>query len=280
MSQFQINYYIFRNLGSCTGSIITKNIILTAAHCAEHLEKANPLLSYSEVTIGHSNYSSEFAIKIGVKSILKHPNYIYVEEKTNSTNFEEYDRYDKEATFTYDNDIALWKLSKDLEFNDKVQPIALPSANHSDTFLTETQLLFAGWGRAENNINETIIKESERLFEIWNKNKTDAFKIGDYIQHRYDNAIGPENMKMTAMKYHKMKSCVNTKQKLNDERISLLVCAAAYKLDGKFFFTFTKGALPLHLSTVYFSHLSYIQDQLRKCIQISKPVIVISSCCR
>ena len=42
----------------------------------------------------------------------------------------------------------------------------------------------------------------------------------------------------------------------------------------------TKGALPLHLSTVYFSHLSYIQDQLRKCIHISKPLIVISSCCR
>ena len=41
-----------------------------------------------------------------------------------------------------------------------------------------------------------------------------------------------------------------------------------------------KGPLPLHLSTVYFSHLSYIQDQLRKCIHISKPLIVISSCCR
>ena len=41
-----------------------------------------------------------------------------------------------------------------------------------------------------------------------------------------------------------------------------------------------KGPLPLHLSTVYFSHLSYIQDQLRKCIHISKPLIVISSYCR
>ena len=240
MSQFQINYYIFRNLGSCTGSIITKNIILTAAHCAEHLEKANPLLSYSEVTIGHSNYSSEFAIKIGVKSILKHPNYIYVEEKTNFTNFEEYDKYGKEANFTYDNDIALWKLSKDLEFNDKVQPIALPSAIHSDIFLTETELLFAGWGKAENNINETIIKESDRLFENWNKDRTNDFKLFDYIHYRYNNAIiQPENMKMTAMKYRKMKSCINTEQKLNDGRISLLVCAAAQiPTHGKLFFSF------------------------------------------
>ena len=41
-----------------------------------------------------------------------------------------------------------------------------------------------------------------------------------------------------------------------------------------------KGALPLHLSTVYFSYLSHIEDQIRKCIHITKPLIVISSCCR
>ena len=244
VSQLLLNYYIFRNLSSCTGSIITKNVILTAAHCAKHLEKANPLLSYSEVTIGHSNYSSEFAIKIGVKSILIHPNYTYVEEKrlqekTNFTTFEEYEKHHKEANYTHDNDIALWKLSKDLEFNDKVQPIALPSANHSDTFLTETELLFAGWGKAENNVNETIIKESKRLFENWNKDRTNDFKLFDYIHYRYDNAIiQPENMKMTAMKYHKMKSCINTEQKLNDERISLMVCANAPNTHGKSFFSF------------------------------------------
>ena len=45
-------------------------------------------------------------------------------------------------------------------------------------------------------------------------------------------------------------------------------------------FIIDKGTLPFHLSTVYFSHLSYIRDQLRKCIHISKPLIVISSCCR
>ena len=38
-----------------------------------------------------------------------------------------------------------------------------------------------------------------------------------------------------------------------------------------------KGALPLRLSTVCFSHLPYIQDQLRKRIHISKP---LSSCCQ
>ena len=41
----------------------------------------------------------------------------------------------------------------------------------------------------------------------------------------------------------------------------------------------TKGSLSLHLSTVYFSHLSYVPDKLRKCIHISKPPTVIRSCC-
>ena len=40
-----------------------------------------------------------------------------------------------------------------------------------------------------------------------------------------------------------------------------------------------KGALSLHLSTVYFSHLSHILDHLRKCIHISKPLTVIRSYC-
>ena len=41
-----------------------------------------------------------------------------------------------------------------------------------------------------------------------------------------------------------------------------------------------KGALSLHLSTVYFSHHFYIPDQLKKCIHISKPLTVIRSCCQ
>ena len=45
------------------------------------------------------------------------------------------------------------------------------------------------------------------------------------------------------------------------------------------FCNFGKGALPLQLSTVYFSHISYIQDQIRKCIHILKLLIVISKGC-
>ena len=59
-----------------------------------------------------------------------------------------------------------------------------------------------------------------------------------------------------------------------------LDCPDLLKVPNNFLSSLVKGALPLHLSTVYFSHLSYIRDQLRKCIHISKPLIVISSCCR
>ena len=56
-----------------------------------------------------------------------HPNFILQEGTRNN--------------FTVDNDISLLKLSKDLEFNDMIQPIALPSENHTDFQLHMVKLV-------------------------------------------------------------------------------------------------------------------------------------------
>ena len=58
-------------------------------------------------------------MKIGAKGFQVHPHY-------------------KEGTwdtFNGDNDIAMVRLSKDLDFNSYIQPIALPSENHTDSQL-------------------------------------------------------------------------------------------------------------------------------------------------
>lgn len=57
---------------------------------------------------------------MSVKSILLHPN--------------------------WDNDLALLKLSNDLEFNDAIQPISLPSLNYTKYDLLFEELIFAGYG--------------------------------------------------------------------------------------------------------------------------------------
>ena len=98
----------------CGGSIISKNVIMTAAHC---VDGPKSIISYIEVGIGHSDISSEKIKKFGVKSVLVHPDW-------NRGKFED-----------GRNDIALLKLSRDITFDDKIQPIALPDENTPDDII-------------------------------------------------------------------------------------------------------------------------------------------------
>ena len=54
----------------CGGSIISKNVIMTAAHCVNR-DKENK----TSVLVGNSNLLSHQIRRIKVKSILIHPNY-------------------------------------------------------------------------------------------------------------------------------------------------------------------------------------------------------------
>ena len=56
----------------CGGSIISKNVIMTAAHC---VDGPKSIISYIEVRVGHCNISSEKIKKFSVKSVLVHPDW-------------------------------------------------------------------------------------------------------------------------------------------------------------------------------------------------------------
>ena len=89
--------------GKCGGSIITKNLVMTAAHCLFNSKRE--LVKEISILIGHSDISSSLIKKQRVESILIHP---------------------QNGNKKYYNDVALLRLSKDLEFDNSVQPIALP----------------------------------------------------------------------------------------------------------------------------------------------------------
>ena len=91
--------------GKCGGSIITKNLVMTAAHCVFN-SKTQDLKQEISILMGHSNISSALIKKESVGSVLVHP---------------------QNDNKQYYNDVALLRLTKDLEFDNSVQPIALPN---------------------------------------------------------------------------------------------------------------------------------------------------------
>ena len=135
----------------CGGSIISKNLIVTAAHCVENATKII-------VILGNSNSSSELALIASVKTILNHPAYDSSSFQVNGLS-NTIDLYD----------ISLLRLSADLNFNEAIQPISLPKADlvgnvrqtlkpeyrfekklliNVSFHMTDSKFWVAGWGRS------------------------------------------------------------------------------------------------------------------------------------
>ena len=134
--------------GKCGGTIISKNLVITAAHCVSDIEE-----NYNDelfIYMGNSDLTSSFIRKVKVKSILIHPQYI--------------------DTIHY-NDIALLRLSKDIKFSYFVEPIALPNEGILDDY--DGLMIAAGWGFSldlTNEINffknQSILVEEKQEFII------------------------------------------------------------------------------------------------------------------
>ena len=85
----------------CGGSLISHNVVLTAAHCIKTFETDDTELK--RVKLGHANLMSEDLIEVGIESIQIHP-----------------------AWNGRIGDIALIMLTEYLEFNSNVHAISLP----------------------------------------------------------------------------------------------------------------------------------------------------------
>lgn len=121
------------NLHFCGGAIISKNYIITAAHCFSHLNNPSDLLA----AFG-SNYLDAPRVVYSVAAFIQHPGY-------------------RNAI----NDIGLIRLLEDIEFNQNIQPIALPT---TDRNYDGYSFLVTGWGRlwgggpSPNNLQEIVVK--------------------------------------------------------------------------------------------------------------------------
>ena len=155
---------VLDNQIKCGGTIIAKNLVITAAHCVIHIDK-----NYNDelfIYMGHSDLKSSIIKQEKVKSILIHPQY--------------------NDNFFYPNDIALLRLSKDIEFNNFVQPIALPTEGITDDY--NGLMIAAGWGKALD------LKEEIDFFKSGSVSWQEK---DDTIQWRARNTKNLMKLKMT-----------------------------------------------------------------------------------
>lgn len=101
----------------CGGSIISKRWIITAAHCSFLPAQIVPIAVVGAVKL------REGGTPYNISKIIPHP--LYQNQKS------------------LKHDIALWRTSEDIVFEQNVQPVALPTA---DTF-GDVPLIVSGWGR-------------------------------------------------------------------------------------------------------------------------------------
>ncbi|XP_047520904.1 chymotrypsin-1-like isoform X1 [Pieris napi] len=123
----------FKNLHFCSGAIINERWILTAAHCRVGYD-----FRYVTVVVG-TNLLSSGGDSYPVESFVDHEGF---------------------DTKTFFDDIALLKVSKDIQFNDKVQPIQMATSNTP----VGTQCLHTGWGFTDRQ--RTITPDKLQMLKV------------------------------------------------------------------------------------------------------------------
>jgi len=117
----------------CGGSIVSDNVIMTAAHCDVVTKSGHSL---AKVRVGHADLSQS-TTDVKIESINLHPG------------------FGKTSVGSLINDIALLKLAEPLHFSNGIRPICLPRKNYTDAELGF--LTVAGWGRTENGTSSDVL---------------------------------------------------------------------------------------------------------------------------
>lgn len=101
----------------CGGAIISKNCILTSALCTEWITEKKLSIHYGSIYLDRGS-------EVDVKEVIPHPDY---NSKLKS------------------NDIAKVVPTSDIIFSDKVQPVNLPTSDHSSQGGIQANI--SGWGQ-------------------------------------------------------------------------------------------------------------------------------------
>jgi secreted trypsin-like serine protease len=146
------------SLSSCTGSILNSRTILTAAHCVCEKQPR-------EVEVGMVKQDTEnpYKQRVAVKEVFIHPN------------------YKSRCPKSSPSDMAILKLSQDIQFNDYVKPISV-NCDQSELPLY-ADIVNMGYGVDEDDNIGTLKYAFNKLMQcrlmLCSETKTNAIYYGD-----------------------------------------------------------------------------------------------------
>ncbi|XP_067234851.1 chymotrypsinogen A-like [Chanodichthys erythropterus] len=120
---WQVSIHVIGFGHNCGGTLITKDWVLSAAHCFQNFGVSNTLMYFGRLNQSSSNPKETSRT---ASRIIRHPNY-------NGS--------------TFDSDIALIQLNSSVNFSDYIKPVCLAAAG--SVFNAGTESWVTGWGRLQ-----------------------------------------------------------------------------------------------------------------------------------
>lgn len=127
----QVGVWVYLDYSSnpafCGGSILTKNVVVTAAHCAQPGQRFRLVFGAHEI----HNETGPVVVRHSVKKLV-------------------HERYRDDGV--YSNDIALLYFDEPLVFNERIQPIKLPTNERALYY--NAKVTMSGWGLLSSSERE------------------------------------------------------------------------------------------------------------------------------